>query len=75
LFSADIFGTTYQEFNADLGLKTKIGSATALTGINYFKFGNVVDHNHDNFTDVTLQDRISVFQKWNFQRKENRLLP
>lgn len=73
LFSADVFGTTYQEFNADLGLKTKVGSATALTGINYFKFGNVVDHNHDNFTDVTLQDRISVFQKWNFQRKDNRL--
>ena len=73
LFTADIFGTTYQEFNADLGLKTKVGTATALTGINYYKFGNVVDHNHDNFTDVTLQDRISIFQKWNFQRKENRL--
>ncbi|WP_316746326.1 TonB-dependent receptor [Pedobacter gandavensis] len=73
LFSADIFGTTYNEWNVDLGLKTKVGKATALTGINYYKFGNVVDHNHDNFTDVTLQDRISVFQKWNFQRKENRL--
>ncbi|WP_316823556.1 TonB-dependent receptor [Pedobacter gandavensis] len=73
LFSADIFGTTYAEFNADLGLKTKVGKATALTGVNYYKFGNVVDHNHDHFTDVTLQDRISVFQKWNLQRKENRL--
>ncbi|MBB2149679.1 TonB-dependent receptor plug domain-containing protein [Pedobacter sp. LMG 31462] len=73
LFSADIFGTTYKELNVDLGLKTKVGSATVLTGINYFKFGNIVDHNHDNFTDVTLQDRISVFQKWNFQRQENRL--
>lgn len=73
LFTADIFGTTYQEFNADLGLKTKLGTATALTGVNYYKFGNVVDHNHDNFTDVTLQDRISIFQKWNFQRKDNRL--
>ncbi|MBC8985683.1 TonB-dependent receptor [Pedobacter sp. N36a] len=73
LFTADIFGTTYQEFNADLGLKTKLGTATALTGVNYYKFGNVVDHNHDNFTDVTLQDRISIFQKWNFQRKDKRL--
>jgi outer membrane receptor for ferrienterochelin and colicins len=44
-----------------------------LTGLNYFKYGNKVDDNHDNFTDVTLQDRISVFQKWNFQRMENRL--
>lgn len=73
LFSADIFGTTYEELNVDLGLKTKVGTATALTGVNYYKFGNVVDHNHDNFTDVTLQDRISVFQKWNFQLKDNRL--
>lgn len=32
-----------------------------------------MDNNHDNFTDVTLQNRISIFQKWNFERKENRL--
>jgi len=73
LLSADIFGTTYQEFNTDLGLKTKVGTATALTGLNYFKYGHIVDNNHDHFTDVTLQDRISVFQKWNFQRKDNRI--
>lgn len=73
LFTADVFSTTYKEFNGDFGLKTKVGTATALTGVNYFKFGNIVDNNHDGFTDVTLQDRISVFQKWNFQRKENRL--
>jgi outer membrane receptor for ferrienterochelin and colicins len=41
--------------------------------VNYFKYGNPVDHNHDNFTDVTLQDRISVFQKWTFERKNKRI--
>ena len=28
---------------------------------------------NDNFPDMTLQDRISVFQKWNVQRKDNRV--
>ncbi|MEJ7830244.1 MAG: TonB-dependent receptor [Segetibacter sp.] len=75
LFSADLFSTTWQEYNADLGFKFKAGKkATVLTGINYFNYGNIVDNNHDNFTDVTLQNRISIFQKWNFQRKNNRLL-
>ncbi|TKB99026.1 TonB-dependent receptor [Pedobacter cryophilus] len=74
LFSADIFATGYGEYNTDIGFKLNAGKkATFLTGINYFKFGNIVDNNNDNFTDVTLQDRISVFQKWNFDRKENRL--
>jgi outer membrane receptor for ferrienterochelin and colicins len=38
-----------------------------------FSYRNPVDNNKDGFTDVTLQDRISVFQKWNFLRKDNRL--
>lgn len=73
MFSADFFSTSYLEHNADLGFKFKVGNkATVLTGLNYFNYSNPVDHNHDNFTDVTLQDRISVFQKWEFKRKEDR---
>jgi outer membrane receptor for ferrienterochelin and colicins len=32
-----------------------------------------MDKNHDNFTDVTLQHRISIFNKWSFERKESRI--
>lgn len=72
-FSADVFSTSYLEHNVDLGFKFKAGNkATVLTGLNYFNYSNPVDHNHDNFTDVTLQDRISVFQKWEFKRKQDR---
>ena len=72
--SADFMTTSYLEHNLDVGFKLKVApKINVLTGINYFKYGNKVDHNHDNFTDVTLQDRISVFQKWNFTRKENRI--
>jgi outer membrane receptor for ferrienterochelin and colicins len=75
IFAADIFATTWGEVNTDLSFKLNAGSkATVLSGINYFNFQNRVDNNNDNFTDMTLQNRISVFQKWNFQRKQNRLL-
>jgi outer membrane receptor for ferrienterochelin and colicins len=47
--------------------------ASVLTGINYFNFQNRVDNNKDNFTDMTLQNRISIFQKWNFDRKSKRI--
>ena len=74
VFSGDIFTTSWQEVNTDIGFKLNAGKrATILTGINYFKYGNRIDNNNDNFTDVTQQDRISVFQKWNFDRKESRL--
>lgn len=75
LVYADLFATSWKEWNADLGFKFKAGSkATALVGINYFNYGNIKDRNADNFTDVTLQQRSSLFQKWNFERKQNRLL-
>ncbi|SCY19702.1 TonB-dependent receptor [Flavobacterium caeni] len=73
-FSADVFSTSWGEANLDLGFKTDVGkAATLLLGANYFNYSNPIDNNHDNFTDVTLQDRISVFQKWNFKRKSNKL--
>lgn len=74
LFSADYFTTSYLENNLDLGFKFNIGKkVTSILGLNYFKYGNRVDNDKDNFTDVTLSDRISLFQKWSFNRKENRL--
>lgn len=74
LFSADAFTTDWGELNVDLGFTANIGkAATVLTGINYFHYNNPIDNNNDNFTDLTLQDRISVFQKWNINRKSNKL--
>lgn len=74
LFSADVYGTTWSEYNIDLGFKAIISEKiTFLTGANYYNYSHPIDNNNDNFTDVTLQDRVSLFQKWNFSRKENRL--
>lgn len=74
LFSADVFGTSWREYNADLGLTFNLGQrVSVLTGANYFHYDHPVDNNRDNFTDVTLQQRVSVFQKWNFARRGDRL--
>ncbi|MBT8270897.1 MAG: TonB-dependent receptor [Flavobacteriaceae bacterium] len=69
----DTFGSGWGEINADVGFKTNVGSkANLLLGINYFNYNNPIDNNNDNFTDLTLQDRLSVFQKWDFKRENNR---
>lgn len=61
-FSADLMLTTWGEYNVDVGFIFNAGKkATVLTGLNYFNYQNKIDNNHDNFTDVTLQNRISVF--------------
>ncbi|MFC0779493.1 TonB-dependent receptor domain-containing protein [Flavobacterium sp. HJSW_4] len=73
-FSADYFTTSYFESNLDLGTKFNVGKkATSLIGVNYFNYDQVIDKDKDNFTDVTLSERISVFNKWSFKRNQNRL--
>ncbi len=71
--SADIWGTSWGELNVDLGAKIEHKKMTNLLGINYFDYSNPIDNNGDNFTDLTLQKRISVFNKMTLERKENRL--
>lgn len=74
LMSIDLSGTSWQEMNLDASVKFRTGKrGNSLLGINYFNYSNPVDRNNDQFTDMTLQKRISVFNKYSFQRKENRL--
>lgn len=74
IFSADFFSTSWLENNLDLGFKKNIkDKANTLVGLNYYNYNSPMDNNHDNFTDVTLQERISIFNKWNFIRKDNKL--
>lgn len=74
VFSADYFTTSYFESNLDLGMKFNAGKkAISLIGVNYFNYDQVIDKDQDNFTDVTLSERISLFNKWSFKRNHNRL--
>lgn len=73
-FATDIFSTSWGELSTDLSFKFNAGKkVTSLLGINHFYYDNPIDANHDGFTDLTLQNRISVFNKWSFKRKENRV--
>jgi outer membrane receptor for ferrienterochelin and colicins len=68
-FAADISATSLGEMNADFsaGLHTK--KANGLIGVNVFNYWTKQDINHDNFTDQTQQRRVSLFTKWDFDRK------
>ncbi|MCV9389337.1 TonB-dependent receptor [Reichenbachiella ulvae] len=71
--SADVFATSWGEINSDLGYKFNVGkNLQSIVGLNYFYYQNPIDNNGDNFTDLTLQDRISVFNKWTMKRKQGR---
>ncbi len=72
--AADAFVSGWGEVNADLGVKSTFGkSVQSLTGINLFWYDHPIDNNGDGFTDLTLQKRLSVFQKFQVQRKADRL--
>ncbi|WP_257670416.1 TonB-dependent receptor [Parapedobacter tibetensis] len=74
ILAVDAFGTSWGEINADVAVKFNVSNKVqSLLGANYFNYQNPIDNNHDNFTDVTLQHRISLFNKWNFERRENRV--
>lgn len=74
LVSIDVSSTTWNEYNVDAAVKYRPSKKiTALLGVNYFNFTKRYDKNDDNFTDITLQNRISLFNKYGFQRKDNRV--
>ena len=74
VFATEVFATDWGEVNTDIGVKYKLGKkVNSLLGINYFNYQNPIDNNKDGFTDVTLQDRISIFNKISIDRKDNRV--
>jgi len=74
LLSTDSFVSSWGEVNLDVGLRYNASEKVqGLLGINYFNFQNRIDNNNDNFTDLTLQNRISIFNKVNIERKSNKV--
>ena len=71
-FSADVFGTTWNEWNADIGMRMGKGRVRELLGVNLFRYNDPRDINNDGFTDVALQERVSIFNKFNLQRPAHR---
>ena len=71
--ATDTFSSSWGEVNADIGLRYNLSEkAQGLLGINYFNFQNRIDNNNDGFTDLTLQNRISIFNKLDINRKSGK---
>jgi len=74
VLSTDILSSSWGEINTDIGLRYKLSEKTqGLLGVNYFNYQNRIDNNNDGFTDLTLQNRISFFNKINIERKNNKV--
>lgn len=69
----DFSATHIGEFNTDITTSKQFKNTSVLLGINYFNFQQKLDINSDNFTDLTLQKRLSVFNKWNSKLSHNRI--
>lgn len=70
---SDLYGTSWQEYNAELGLSGQLGQDVGfLIGLNGYVYANPIDQNDDNFTDVTQQKRVSIFNKFNWKSSRNR---
>jgi len=62
-FNIDSYTTSWGELNVELGAKYQLNKTQGLIGVNYFNYSNPIDNNGDGFTDLTLQHRISIFNK------------
>lgn len=71
-FAFESSATTWNEYQLDGHVKYKLGKVNSLFGASYYNYIKPIDNNGDNFTDVTLKDRISLFNKFSFERKDNR---
>lgn len=73
--SIESWTNTWGETNIDASFVSRISPNWRLfTGVNGFWNGLKLDKNNDNFTDIALQKRLSVFQQWQKQRIDGKRL-
>lgn len=73
--SFDVWASDWKEWNADLAGKLTLSDRVhSLIGLNTYQYQHPVDRNNDGFTDVTLQNRVSIFNKWDFDGREEQIL-
>lgn len=65
----EMSATSIGELNLDLASKMKFGKHHSYLGVNAFNYSLPKDQNNDNFTDLALASRLSVFMKTDFERQ------
>jgi outer membrane receptor for ferrienterochelin and colicins len=72
--AVDYMHSSWNESNLDVAYKTALGEKVdMLVSANYYNYDNPIDKNGDGFTDLTIQNRVSLFSKMLLKRKSNKL--
>lgn len=72
-FSFNISSTSWNEIQADaMFTYAENKKISGIFAVDYHNYSKPIDKNGDNFTDLTLKDRVSIFNKWSFKRKDNK---
>ncbi|MDG2369894.1 MAG: TonB-dependent receptor [Flavobacteriales bacterium] len=71
--SFNISSTSWREIQTDLMFKyAENKKISGVFAADYHNYSKPIDNNGDNFTDLTLKDRISIFNKWSVNRKDKK---
>ncbi|WP_340102893.1 TonB-dependent receptor [Rhodohalobacter sp. 8-1] len=66
------YTTSHLENNIDFSYTPDTEGFSTLFSGNGFYFDKFLDQNGDNFADVTKRDKLSLFNKWSFERAQGR---
>ncbi|HEX6982416.1 MAG TPA: hypothetical protein VF181_06620 [Balneolaceae bacterium] len=72
LLTLNGYGTTDKAANFDFSFSPKAEGFSTLFSGNTHYFNNFLDQNNDNFSDAPNIRRVSLFNKWSFERKDER---
>lgn len=73
VLSAEILGSSWGDTQTDFSYAASFGEkARALFGLQHYQYNQTIDKNDDGFTDMPVQNRVAFFQKWDFNRKNQR---
>ena len=70
--SLDVQATSHLESYLNMAVTNKIGKTTGYFGVNWDRKNDYDDYNNDGFGDDINLDRISLFNKWNINRKSKK---
>lgn len=72
-FSANVMLTSMLEAYADFTVKYKTGKAASMLSVSTESFNTRWDINNDNFLDIPLINRVSIYNKWSLPRADNKV--
>jgi outer membrane receptor for ferrienterochelin and colicins len=71
-FSVDAYASSHQETNLGLVFAPDFEGAKTIIGVDGLHFDNFLDHNSDGFADITKRKKLSLYNKWSFDRSNAR---